>query len=58
MYIFLMADTLSELKAELIFIEKRMSQIQQHPEMGRLAVDYANQVAALREKIKALEGKK
>lgn len=54
-----MADDvpLSELKSELAFLEKRMSKIQQQPEFGRLAVDCANQIAALREKIRALEGK-
>src|ERR1700678_1256870 len=53
-----MAETISELKAELIFQEKRMSKIQQHPELGSSVVDCANKIAALREKIKKLENKK
>jgi hypothetical protein len=52
----LMGKTVSELKAELAFLEKRMSKIVQHPEVAHTAVDYANQIAALREKIKKLEG--
>jgi hypothetical protein len=51
-----MAESLPELKAELAFLEKRMSKIVQHPEVAHTAVDYANQIAALREKIKKLEG--
>jgi hypothetical protein len=49
-----MAETLQELKAELAFLEKRMSKIAQHPELAHTAVDYANKIAALREQIKAL----
>ena len=53
-----MAETLQELKAELAFLEKRMSKIIQHPELEHTVVDYANKVAELREKIKKLEGKR
>lgn len=53
-----MAETLAELKTELAFLERRMAKIQQHPELGKTAVDLANKIAALREKIKKLEGKK
>jgi hypothetical protein len=51
-YIFLMADNvqLSGLKSELAFLEKRMSKIQQQPELERLAVDCANKIAALRKR--------
>jgi uncharacterized protein involved in type VI secretion and phage assembly len=51
-----MAETLSELKAELAFLEKRMSKIVQHPEVAHTTADYANQTAALCEKIKKQEG--
>jgi len=53
-----MAETLSEIKEELAFQERRMSKIQQHPELGESAVDCANKIAALREKIKKLQNKK
>jgi hypothetical protein len=53
-----MAETLPEQKAELVFLERRMSRIQQHPELGHTAVDVANKIAALRETIKKLEGTK
>ena len=52
-----MAETLQELKAELAFLEKRMSKILQQPELGHTVVDYANKIAALREQIKKLEEK-
>ena len=47
-----MADNvqLSGLKSELAFLEKRMSKIQQQPELERLAVDCANKIAALRKR--------
>jgi hypothetical protein len=53
-----MGETISELKAELLFQEKRMSRIQQHPELGHSAVDCANKIAELREKIKKVEDQK
>jgi hypothetical protein len=53
-----MAETLPELKAELTFLEKRMSKVLQHPELKDSIVDYANRVAALRDKIKKLESQK
>jgi hypothetical protein len=52
-----MAETLEQLKAELAFLEKRVSKIVQHPELEHTVVDYANKIAALRQKIQELEGK-
>jgi hypothetical protein len=54
----LVGETLSELEAELLFQERRISKIQQHPELGHSTVDCANKIAGLREKIKKVEDQK
>jgi hypothetical protein len=51
------SETLEELKSELIFLEKHMSRLQNEPELGRLAVDCANQIARTRDKIKKLQAR-
>ena len=51
----LASHKLAALKAELASLEKRLSQICQQPGMDNLAADFANHVAAVREKIKMLE---
>jgi hypothetical protein len=51
-----MAETLEE-KAELAFLEKRVSKIVQRPELGHTVVDYANKIVTPRQKLQELEGK-
>jgi predicted nucleic acid-binding Zn-ribbon protein len=50
-----MTETLAELKARLDFLERRMSKVQQYSELEHSVVNYANEIAALREKIKKIE---
>jgi hypothetical protein len=54
-YSFGMAETLAELRNELAFLEKHLSRICQHPDMDKAVTEYANKIAAIREKIKKAE---
>jgi hypothetical protein len=47
-----MAETLAELKNELVLLEKRLSRICQVSDMDRAVTECANKIAALRDKIK------
>jgi hypothetical protein len=51
------AETLAELRAELASLEKRLSQVCQQPGVGSITMDLANHIAAVRVKIKMLEGR-
>jgi hypothetical protein len=50
-----MAETLEELKMELMILEKQMSRISQYPLMDKEVTECANKIAAVREKIKRAE---
>jgi hypothetical protein len=50
-----MAETIAELKAELVLLEKRLSRTSQVPDMDKAVTECANKIAALREKIKKAE---
>jgi hypothetical protein len=50
-----MADTLAELKIELALLERQLSRIFQHPDMDKAVTEYANKIAAIKEKIKKAE---
>jgi hypothetical protein len=50
-----MAETVAELKAQLVLLEKRLSRISQVPDMDQAVTECANRIAALREKIKKAE---
>jgi hypothetical protein len=50
-----MAESIAELKNELVLLEKRLSRICQVPDMDQAVTECANKIAALREKIKKAE---
>jgi hypothetical protein len=54
-YIFRMAETLAELKTELVLLEKQLSRISQHADMDKAVTECANKIAATKEKIKKTE---
>jgi ppGpp synthetase/RelA/SpoT-type nucleotidyltranferase len=47
-----LAETLEELKIELMILEKQMSRISQHSRMDEAVTECANKIAAVREKIR------
>jgi hypothetical protein len=50
-----MAETLAELKTEMVLLEKQLSRISQYEGMDKAVIECANKIAALREKIKKAE---
>ena len=50
-----MAETLAELKTELVLLEKQLSRISQHADMDKAVLECANKIATIREKIKKSE---
>jgi hypothetical protein len=50
-----MAETLAELKTELVLLEKQLSRISQHADMDKAVTECANKIAATKEKIKKTE---
>lgn len=56
-YSFVM-DRLSKLREELAYLEQRLPELEERPELDRLVSEFKKQMAAIRHEILSLEGDK
>jgi hypothetical protein len=51
-------DRLSTLKQDLAFLEQRLPELEDRPELERLVIEFKKQMEAIRHEIRSLEGDK